>query len=118
MTARAENSGQRRILVGVDGSVPSKAALSWAVEQGRLTGAVVQAVIAREFPVTYGYPLPVSDVDWEQLAQQAVSEAVPDVADGGAARVDRPALRASRHLPCRGDPRLGHRPPPERGAHR
>jgi nucleotide-binding universal stress UspA family protein len=80
MTARAENGGQRRIVVGVDGSVPSKAALSWAVQQGKLTGAVVEAVIAWEFPATYGYPVPVSGVSWEQLAQQAVSEAVADVA--------------------------------------
>lgn len=84
MTARARNSGQRRIVVGVDGSVPSKAALSWAVEQARLTGAAVEAVIAWEIPATYGYPVPVSAVDWEQLAKQAVSEAVADVADGAA----------------------------------
>jgi len=84
MTARAENAGQRRIVVGVDGSVPSKAALSWAVEQGRLTGAVVEAVIAWEFPATYGYPVPVSDVNWEQLARQAVSEAICDVSEGTA----------------------------------
>ena len=84
MTAQAENAGQRRIVVGVDGSVPSKAALSWAVEQGRLTGAVVEAVIAWEFPATYGYPVPVSDVNWEQLARQAVSEAIFDVSEGTA----------------------------------
>ena len=84
MTARAGNGGQQRIVVGVDGSVPSKAALSWAVEQGRLTGAVVEAVIAWEFPATYGYPVPVSGVNWEQLAQQVVSEAAADVAEGAA----------------------------------
>lgn len=84
MTARAETDGQRRIVVGVDGSAPSKAALSWAVEQGRLTGAVVEAVIAWEVPATYGYPVPVSGVNWEQLAKQAVSEAVADVAEGAA----------------------------------
>jgi len=81
MMARAENDGQRRIVVGVDGSAPSKAALSWAVEQGRLTGAVVEAVIAWQFPNTYGYPVPVLGVDWEQQAQQTVSQAVADVAD-------------------------------------
>jgi nucleotide-binding universal stress UspA family protein len=84
MTARAENGGQRRIVVGVDGSVPSKAALSWAVEQGRRTGAVVEAVIAWEFPAPYGYSVPVSDVNWEQLAKQAVSDAVAAVADDAA----------------------------------
>jgi nucleotide-binding universal stress UspA family protein len=84
MTSRAENGGQRRIVVGVDGSPPSKAALSWAVGQGRRTGAVVEAVIAWEIPATYGYPVPVSDVNWEQLAKQAVSDAVADVADDAA----------------------------------
>jgi hypothetical protein len=43
---------ERLIVVGVDGSVPSKAALAWAVQQARLTGAVVEAVIAWEFPAT------------------------------------------------------------------
>lgn len=82
MTARAGNGGQRRIVVGMDGSVPSEVALSWAVEQARLTGAVVEAVIAWEFPATYGYPVPVSDVNWEQLATQVVSDAVTGVASG------------------------------------
>jgi len=81
MTVGAENGGQRRIVVGVDGSVPSKAALSWAVEQGRLTGAVVEAVIAWEFPNTYGYPVPVLSGDWPQMAEQTVSQAVAEVAD-------------------------------------
>jgi nucleotide-binding universal stress UspA family protein len=79
MTAQFEN-GQRRIVVGVDGSVPSKAALAWAVGQARLTGAAVEAVIAWEFPAITGYPVPVSDVDWEDLAARAVSEAITDVA--------------------------------------
>jgi hypothetical protein len=43
-----------RIVVGVDGSVPSKAALPWAVRQARLTGAVAEAVTAGDYPVVYG----------------------------------------------------------------
>jgi hypothetical protein len=30
-----------RIVVGIDGSVPSKAALRWAIRRGKPTGAVV-----------------------------------------------------------------------------
>jgi nucleotide-binding universal stress UspA family protein len=83
MTARAENGGDRRIVVGVDGSVPSKAALTWAMSQARLTGAVVEAVIAWQFPAAYGYPpVLVSDVNWEELATKAVRDAIADVADG------------------------------------
>ena len=45
---------QRRIVVGVDGSAWSKAALAWAVRQAELTGAVVEAVTAWELPATSG----------------------------------------------------------------
>ena len=59
VTTHPSGEGERRIVVGVDGSVPSKAALAWAVKQARLTGATVEAVIAWELPATYGYPVPV-----------------------------------------------------------
>lgn len=45
---------QRRIVVGVDGSESSKAALAWALRQAKLTGAVVEAVIAWKLPATFG----------------------------------------------------------------
>jgi nucleotide-binding universal stress UspA family protein len=70
---------ERRIVVGVDGSDVSKAALEWAVRQAGLTGAAVEAVIAWEFPVITGYPVPVSDVDWEDLARQIITDAVAEV---------------------------------------
>jgi nucleotide-binding universal stress UspA family protein len=43
------------LLVGVDGSAPARAALRWAVDQARLTGARVRAVIAWEVPVYTGW---------------------------------------------------------------
>ena len=46
VTTQASGESERRIVVGVDGSVPSKAALAWALKQARLTGATVEAVIA------------------------------------------------------------------------
>ncbi|WP_190813029.1 universal stress protein [Saccharopolyspora pogona] len=56
---------ERRIVVGVNGSVSAKAALRWAVEQAELTGTAVHAVIAWEFPAFYalvcsweGQPVP------------------------------------------------------------
>jgi nucleotide-binding universal stress UspA family protein len=79
--------GRRRIVVGVDGSNPSKAALSWAITQARLTGAVVEAVIAWEFPAMTGYPMLTADVDWEGLAGKVLADAVGDVAGAGAGPV-------------------------------
>ena len=62
MTTQPDKN-EHRIVVGVDGSVPSVAALAWAVRQARLTGAAVEAVIAWEFPATYGYPAPALGVE-------------------------------------------------------
>ena len=78
-----EGEQERRIVVGVDGSVPSKAALAWAVRQARLTGAAVEAVVAWEYPVTFGYPLPRSDVDRQDLAARAVADAIAEVCGPG-----------------------------------
>jgi len=95
-----EGEQERWIVVGVDGSVPSKAALAWAVRQAKLNGAAVKAVIAWEYPATYGYPLPRSNVDHQYLAARAVAESIAEVsgpaepvkissevAEGNAARV-------------------------------
>jgi nucleotide-binding universal stress UspA family protein len=81
MTAQPGN-GRHRIVVGVDGSVSSKTALAWALGQARLTGAVVEAVTAWEFPAVTGFPVVASSVDWEDLATQALGDAIADVTAG------------------------------------
>jgi nucleotide-binding universal stress UspA family protein len=69
-----------RIVVGVDASGPSKAALAWAAQQAWLTGGVVEAVIAWEFPPTYGYPVPVaSSADYEKIAAEVIADAIAEV---------------------------------------
>jgi nucleotide-binding universal stress UspA family protein len=74
-----------RIVVGVDGSESSRAALAWAVREAALTGATVDAVHAWQVPVPYGYGygyamiLPVPDL--EQAAGQVLDKAVAEVAD-------------------------------------
>lgn len=40
-----------RIVVGVDGSQPSRDALRWALEEARLRGAAVEVVYAWRYPV-------------------------------------------------------------------
>jgi nucleotide-binding universal stress UspA family protein len=71
----------RRIVVGVDGSSPSKAALAWAGQQAELTGAVVEAVIVWEFPASSDrifMQLP-DDIDFAGTATKELAEAVAEV---------------------------------------
>ena len=91
MTATESAQSRRRIVVGVDGSPASLGALEWAVGQGALTGAVVEAVTAWHFPATYGgYPI-VAETDWDSNAKTiqdiAVKEALGDEATSLARRV-------------------------------
>ncbi|MFJ9605114.1 universal stress protein [Kitasatospora sp. NPDC101176] len=69
----------RRIVVGIDGSAPSRAALRWAVDQAALTGAVVDAVAAWEYPSLYGWYMPVVDDGFEQTARRTLTTEVDEV---------------------------------------
>lgn len=44
-----------RIVVGVDGSEGSKAALKWAIAEARLNGATVEAINTWQSPIAAGY---------------------------------------------------------------
>jgi len=73
-----------RIVVGVDGSPPSVAALRWATRQAELTGSTLDAVITWEFPVvggTFGWAptAPFDDTDYSELAVKTLSAAVAEV---------------------------------------
>ena len=70
----------RRIVVGVDGSASSKAALRWAMRQAQLTGAEVEAVTAWWYPTGYGMA-PVSDgaIDFEGDARKVLAGALAEV---------------------------------------
>src|SRR5258708_14039908 len=65
MATRA--SGIRRIVVGVDGSEPSAAAVKWAVRLAKALGSQVIAVYAVDipayFPEPYGLPVQF-DTEW------------------------------------------------------
>lgn len=63
-------SERARIVVAIDGSEPSCAALEWAAEQARLTGAVLEAAIVWDFQVSYGWVPPFPE---GELASQAAS---------------------------------------------
>lgn len=69
---------RRRIVVGVDGSAPSKAALTWAISEAGLVSTVVEAVIAY-----HAFPMPVHDIDYRRLAQHVLDDAIRDVTHQG-----------------------------------
>ncbi|MFI5960358.1 universal stress protein [Cryptosporangium sp. NPDC051539] len=74
--------GGGRIVVGVDGSKASKTALGWALRQARLTGAVVDAVIAWHPVVMFGYAPPPGDFDVEGTAGTVLGETLGEVLAG------------------------------------
>lgn len=53
MASTRERTGHR-IVVGIDGSDDSKAALEWAAHQAELTGSTVEAITTWAWPVAFG----------------------------------------------------------------
>ena len=75
-----------RIVVGVDGSSPSKSALAWAVEQAALTGASVEAVISWHYPIMAGgvpfAPIAVAEnADFGGFAALVLTDAIAETVD-------------------------------------
>jgi nucleotide-binding universal stress UspA family protein len=74
---------QPQIVVGIDGSPSSNEALDWAILQAQLTGAVLQAVTAWEYPVSFGYIAPYGDdFDPEAQARSVLDTAITTAMDG------------------------------------
>ncbi|MFJ8162515.1 universal stress protein [Streptomyces sp. NPDC096136] len=70
-----QNGPTARIVVGVDGSEPSRKALRWALAQARRQNAAVEAVTGWTIPATSSFvPVPASDL--EAAARQALAHAV------------------------------------------
>jgi nucleotide-binding universal stress UspA family protein len=81
-------SGRNRIVVGVDGSPSSQAALQWAAGQAARTGAGVEALIAWEYPALaagFGYvPSAVlTTSQYTELAEKIVADAISNVTGPG-----------------------------------
>ena len=78
MTSTQRNHG--RIVVGVDGSPSSLAALDWAARQGELMGSSLELVMAWEWPTVYGVPF-AFPTDWDPAADAArvLDEAVATI---------------------------------------
>ena len=87
------------ILVGVDASEPSKAALSWALRQAEMSGARLLAVTAWQPVAPAGWGVGPEDLDWRSDAEVAQSRAIqqivgdqPDVAVNTLIEQGHPAL--------------------------
>jgi nucleotide-binding universal stress UspA family protein len=77
---------RRRIVVGVDGSRSSKAALAWAIRQAELINASVEAVIAWQYPIAFaGAPFaPIGslmETDFGATAEQVLGAAISETVD-------------------------------------
>ncbi|WP_073951411.1 universal stress protein [Streptomyces kebangsaanensis] len=81
-----QRTSAARIVVGVDGSEPSKAALRWAARQAALTGGVVEAVTSWQYPQWYGASPMVADFDFADNARSILTQAIDE-----ALGPDRPA---------------------------
>ncbi|WP_406690225.1 universal stress protein [Saccharopolyspora sp. ID03-671] len=76
------------IVVGVDGSPASLAALRWAVDQARRTEAAITAVMAWTVPELYDWPMPTA----EQL-DLATKNALHDIVRAAVPEDDLPRIR-------------------------
>jgi nucleotide-binding universal stress UspA family protein len=77
-----EDVNGRRIVVGVDGSEPSKQALRWAIEQAGLTGATVEAVGVWELLTHYAWRA-AATADAAELADRCEQTVIDTVTDVG-----------------------------------
>jgi nucleotide-binding universal stress UspA family protein len=88
MTEHAR-AGKRRIVVGIDGSAPSRSALAWAIRQASLSGATVEAIIAWQYPTAYGYPVPMAPpFTPSETAEGVLSTAIAEVGHGSTDQVE------------------------------
>jgi hypothetical protein len=66
------------IVVGVDGSEASRAALRWATHQAELTAARMRPVQAWRLPALHGMPVDFSNVDFEKHARENLRATVEE----------------------------------------
>lgn len=60
--------------MGVDGSESSRAALRWAIEQARLTGGSVDAVMAWQYPTAVVDRMSGPEADFEAITRDALAQ--------------------------------------------
>lgn len=81
-----QDAATRRIVVGLDGSPSSIAALRWAARQAELTGAELDVIMTWEWPMSYGWSVIPSNYDPTSDCEKVLADAVSVV------RSERPGL--------------------------
>src|SRR5665213_3909934 len=71
------NHNPQPILVGIDGSNSSKAALKWAANQAKLSGLPLLAIATWQYPTAFGWAemLP-ADIDFKGDTQRVLDESI------------------------------------------
>jgi nucleotide-binding universal stress UspA family protein len=70
----------KRIVVGIDGSESSDAALAWAARQADFTDSVLEAVTVWQWPANYGYPMSVpADFHPDDVAKGVLDKALAEL---------------------------------------
>jgi nucleotide-binding universal stress UspA family protein len=100
VTTGEQTPREGRIVVGVDGSETSKAALRWAARMAPVVGGGLEAVIAWEYPTNFGWSLGFGDwrpdIDAAKALEATIDEVfgserpqhlTATVQEGGAGRV-------------------------------
>ncbi len=78
--ATEQAAKSRGVVVGIDGSAASLDALEWAAHQAELTGAKLEIVMTWDWPMTYGWAVPIPEgFDPEHDVQTALEKIEADV---------------------------------------
>jgi len=91
------DGGPEHIVVGVDGSDASRAALRWALSEGALRHAVVEALHVWEVPVVFGPVVGAFPYDTAALEGSA-GKLLDELVDEALAEVGEPAVTVERAL--------------------
>jgi nucleotide-binding universal stress UspA family protein len=68
------SGGRPRVVVGLDGSSSSLAAVRWAADYAALVGARLELVVVWDWPTSYGWPVPIpSDYNPEKDASELLA---------------------------------------------
>lgn len=89
------------VVAAVDGSGPSVAALRWATRRAEVASGSVAAVMAWQYPADlsgYGYApvATIDDIDYAQIAERVVADAIGQAVGRGARVAVRPVVAEGR----------------------